>query len=259
MQRAFKLLHYLHLDVVFGALSYQWYFLHLSGGAWHYKVSIALGAAVWLIYFLDRLIDAKQYSSLDKRHLFLKNNQGMLSFWALILTLLGLHFGMQLPSSYWTYVWFILGGIGIYWALWYRGFFLQRPLSKAFVTALFYWLGTGLAAGIEGLHLQRTWGLGMILFGITVLHHLWLFDGMERGKAAGKNAACRKLESCFVLFSLIALVLVGKETYVLLPILCTFAFQVWINYRGYRLSIRPWAEWVYWSPLLLLAYEFFSK
>lgn len=97
-KRIFQLLQALSIDVVTGACAMSYLIAHMLEISLPGIIYLELGAAVWLIYTMDHLLDAKSISHTPStfRHLFHKNHSSKLTWvWLtvfLISTILGVVF-----------------------------------------------------------------------------------------------------------------------------------------------------------------------
>ena len=85
------LFSWLSLDVVFGALASMYFFQELVHVQLEWPIFVLLGLAVWTIYSLDYLLDARQSKgSSSPRRVFYRQNKLVLSLGVLVAVVIGL-------------------------------------------------------------------------------------------------------------------------------------------------------------------------
>lgn len=87
----FKYISWLSIDVVLGAMAGLLFFSKLFRVEAELSIYVLLGSAVWCIYTLDHILDAKSgVSPLLERYVFHRKNQTVLLSGVLVISILGL-------------------------------------------------------------------------------------------------------------------------------------------------------------------------
>ncbi|MHA8092529.1 hypothetical protein V7S78_08425 [Aquirufa regiilacus] len=241
--RFFKIIHFLSLDVVFGAISLHIMFFHAFVHAWpRWEYDALLGISVFLIYGIDRLIDNRTANVPDDLHLFHAQNQRLLIYSMSILGVINAILLCQVEIA-------VFGiGIGLlfvliaYWLAWVKGVFEKIWGTKEIFTSLIYCLGILLPTS---LYVTIPFVIGIALF-LLVLLNLWLFTLISQGGQ-------RKYVTCISYLSLISLLVVGASGFPVSLVgilLFIWGIQVGIYYFRAQMNMRPWAEWAFASPLI---------
>ena len=86
-----QLFSWLSIDVVFGAMASMYFFQELFHVQLEWPIFVLLGLAVWTIYILDHLLDARQSKgSSSSRRVFYRQNKLVLSVGILVAVVAGL-------------------------------------------------------------------------------------------------------------------------------------------------------------------------
>lgn len=97
--KALKYIQYLSLDVVLGALISSAFLADLFGVQMPVSVYVGLGIAIWLIYTLDHLLDARRISeeAVNPRHAFHQRHQKSITVAVIAVFVLGVFNLWYLP------------------------------------------------------------------------------------------------------------------------------------------------------------------
>ncbi|GMQ27949.1 hypothetical protein [Algoriphagus confluentis] len=143
LQTAYRVISRLSLDVVAGSIAGLLFFSRLFHAELDPLIALLLGMAVWCIYTLDHILDARKLKSpLSSRHVFYQRWGGVLWFFVIPTVLLGLFLSYRVLGLG-KELYFSLGlGIVILLTM----FFLRKAgqaagLIKELSTAVFYVLG----------------------------------------------------------------------------------------------------------------------
>jgi hypothetical protein len=259
--RPIKYLHYLSLDVVFGAILYQ-LFWSKCASQFFPPIShvIALFVAIWLIYLVDRRIDSNIEKPLDGRHQFQYKNKRWIDIFIVILGLVSIANLFFLPLGLIQIGVVLLIGIIFYWLIWWKGWFDIIFGSKEFITAFFYTLGIG-ASSLYQMGFHQSFVEIFFLMYLCVLQNLLLFSSLEKPDHVIRKYFLMVIELVFVLF-ILAIIYTHPSFEIiilLIPFLITFCLQFWIHYFAYSIQQRFIGELAFSSPIIYFIYEFFSK
>lgn len=96
-----KILHYLSLDVVLGAVASSWMFWKIpnGNGVVNLPSILILGICTWIIYILDRLLDNLKFEPEDARHQFHFQHQYYLQVGIIILFFIAAILAFLLPHN----------------------------------------------------------------------------------------------------------------------------------------------------------------
>ncbi len=258
--RRTRFVHFSSLDVVLGAILYQLFWSKITFG--HFpplNQVVALFSAIWLIYLLDRKIDSNIEKSTDSRHLFQLKHKNKINI--LILGLASISVGnlFFLPLGLLQIGVLILMGIGLYWLIWWMGWFRFFLSSKEFFTAFFYTLGVG-ASTLYQSGLNNYFITIFVLLFLCVFQNLLLFSSLENTNESKWKYILVMVEIVFLLNMFFFLYAHPQIEYgILIPFLFTFCLQVWIHYFAYSIHLRFLGELAFLSPIIYFIYEFFSK
>ena len=251
--RFFKLFHYLSLDVALGALAYQALFWWIRWQVFPPHVNqYLLFSSIWMVYLLDRLIDSTLWRIKDQRHQFIQSNSIFVGLLMLVLVVGNLLCLFLVDKTLLFEGFGLLLAMGLYWLGWVKNWY-KSFLSKETFTAVLY---------VTGIVLPISWPLEgpFFLFGtlffLIVFHHLKLFLHL-----AGKPSNLYlNLSEMLMGLMLCALVFYEQVPFiVLISFLITLGVQLFIRYFYPKIRSRPLAEAAYWSPLIFILYELFSK
>jgi hypothetical protein len=243
--RFFKIIHFLSLDVVLGAVSLHMMFYHAFLHVlprWEYDV--LLGISVYWVYGLDRQIDNLSSDTPDELHTFHGQNQRNLLSVLLLLACVNAYLLFRVDFEIVRLGMILLLILVGYWAAWAFGLFRRLWGSKEFFTALIYSAGVLLPTIIMGgFHVM--WGMSLFLLAWL---NLCLFTWIDSG---------------------------GNKIFIQLLIWVAFAWLLMINFAGFQrdvgsllfliwgihagiyyfrpqMHMRPWAEWAFASPLIYI-------
>jgi hypothetical protein len=177
-----QLFSWLSLDVVFGAMASMYFFQELFHVALEWPIFILLGLAVWTIYSLDHLLDARQSKgSSSPRRVFYKQNKLVLSLGILVAVVAGLA-----GAFYWlgwdkemqlTLVLALAMG-GCRWAIQKLGPVILKEVS----IALFYVVGSLWLPILRSEAQDLSWqalAFAIVFFGLALLN-LWMLSYLDR-------------------------------------------------------------------------------
>ena len=235
----------LSLDVVFGAVAGLLFFSRLLHTEMNPLVYQLLGTAVWCIYILDHVLDARQLTSpISSRYIFYQKYGGILMLFVVPIALCGLFLAYRvLGLGKELYLSLGLGLIILITMLLLRKAGKSAGLIKEFSTAVFYVLGV---AWLPLLRLEGIdWSWQNLLFipfyiGLAFLN-LLMFSYLDRreDEIHGFASAALKIEPLEFLgiirqlaFLLIFLSLAG---FVILPsfyrpFACVLLIMVLVHY-----------------------------
>ncbi|MEY2792073.1 MAG: hypothetical protein RJA76_65 [Bacteroidota bacterium] len=247
--KLYKYIHYLSLDVCFGALCYQSFFFRLRfNSPIPINYQILLFCCVWMIYLIDRLIDVQLASINDDRHRFILENKKRVVVICVVLFLIG---AICLSQSS---IIFISNGILVvalmvfYWLAWIKKWF-NKWISKDFSTAFIYVIGVVFPFFNSNKNLFFFF---VLLFFLLVLHHLKLFLHINGKKW---NTFLKILEALISLGSIFVSIFYPNLILYCFPLWITLGVQLIIHYFYPSERMRVFAEMAYWSPLIINIYE----
>jgi len=175
-------LSWLSLDVVFGAMASMYFFQELVHVQLEWHTFVLLGLAVWTIYSLDHLLDARQSKgSSSPRRVFYKQNKLVLSLGIIVAVVAGLA-----GAFYWlgwdkemqlTLVLALAMG-GCRWAIQKLGPVVLKEVS----IALFYVVGCLWLPILRAEAQDLSWqALAFaIVFFLLALLNLWMLSFLDR-------------------------------------------------------------------------------
>lgn len=251
--RFLKLLHQVSLDVAIGAMAYQamfWWF------RWHtfppLVIQILLFCSVWVVYLLDRLIDSALWTIRDERHQYIKNQVSYIKILLVLLVLTNVICLFFVEKALLLQGGLLVFLMGLYWLGWVRKWY-KKLLSKETFTAFLYVMGILLPFHAP---FNPVFILLALLFFCVVFHHLKLFLHLA-GKPSTKYLIA--LEAISLLILLYASVVLEVSYLVLISFAITLGVQMFIHYFYPSIRSRQLAEAAYWSPVICMLYELFSK
>lgn len=251
--RFLKLVHYLSIDVALGALAYQALFFWIRWQIFPpFVYQFLLFSSIWMVYLLDRLIDSTFWDIRDNRHDFIQRHAKYV--WIVMASLLvgNMLCLFLIEKTLIIEGFLLLFALGFYWLGWVKKWY-KSFLSKETFTAILYVFGVLLP-------ISRPFNFQFILTGLLfffiVFHHLKLFLQL-----AGKSSAMYLNISEGMIFMLILSLIffVPISFWVLISFLFTLGVQLFIRYFYPVIRSRPFAEAAYWSPILFILHELFSK
>ncbi len=243
--RFFKIIHFLSLDVVLGALSLHLMFFHALLHKWpRWEYAGLLAISVFMIYGMDRQIDNRLASASDDLHRFHAHYQkpilGLMFVLGVMNAILLARVELNLLVLGLSLLTILFG----YWFAWVKGLFEKYWGTKELFTSLIYSLGILLPSC---LFADFPFLLGISLF-LLVLLNLWIFTWISIG---GK----RYYVSLLIYVSLVLLLLLGISGFNLFVVgimLMIWGIHVGIYYFRAQMHMRLWAEWAFASPLIYI-------
>ena len=176
------LFSWLSLDVVFGAMASMYFFQELVHVQLEWPIFVLLGLAVWTIYSLDHLLDARQSKgSNSPRRVFYRQNKLVLSLGILVAVVAGLT-----GAFYWlgwgkelqlTLV-LVLAMGGCRWAIQKLGPLVLKEVS----IALFYVVGVLWLPILRSEAQDLSWqalAFATVFFLLALLN-LWMLSFLDR-------------------------------------------------------------------------------
>jgi len=176
------LFSWLSLDVVFGALASMYFFQELVHVQLEWPIFVLLGLAVWTIYSLDHLLDARQSKgSNSPRRVFYRQNKLVLSLGILVTVVAGLT-----GAFYWlgwntelqlTLV-LVLAMGGCRWVIQKLGPVVLKEVS----IALFYVVGSLWLPMLRSEAQDLSWqalAFATVFFGLALLN-LWMLSFLDQ-------------------------------------------------------------------------------
>lgn len=246
--RFFKVLHFLSVDVVIGAVSMHEMFYHFFIGHWSpWEYDALLGISVFLIYAVDRLIDNRTGRSLDALHAFHAQFSTPLSFSILVCAAINV---------------FLLSRVGIgiiaigvsmllvlvgYWYAWVQRIFEQFWGMKEVFTAGLYSAGIFLPTAVHIENYDLMIVIWFMVF-LLVLLNLWLFTWISEG---GKRVYLNVL-MLLILGLMVGLATIGINVLILFVLFVIWGIHVWIYYFRAQLQMRYLGELAFASPLIYI-------
>ncbi len=243
--RFFKIIHFLSLDVVLGALSLHLMFFHALLQEWpRWEYNALLAISVFLIYGMDRQIDNRFSIASDDLHRFHALYQKPILGLMFILGIMNAILLARVESNLLVLGLSLLSILFGYWYAWVKGLFEKYWGTKELFTSLIYSLGILLPSC---LFADFPFLLGLSLF-LLVLLNLWIFTLISTG---GK----RYYVSSLIYVSLALLLLLGIwgfNLFVVGIMLMIWGIHVGIYYFRAQMHMRLWAEWAFASPLIYI-------
>lgn len=243
--RIFKVIHFLSLDVVLGALSLHMMFFHAMQHEWpRWEYTVLLGISVFLIYGMDRQIDNRLAIASDDLHrfhaLYQKPILGLMFILGIMNAILLARVELNLLVLGMSLLTILFG----YWFAWVIGVFEKYWGTKELFTSLIYSLGILLPTS---LYVIIPVQLVLTLF-LLVLLNLCLFTWISTG---GKRYYITSLIYLSIA-SLMLLGIMGFSPLVVGIMLMIWGIHVGIYYFRAQMYMRLWAEWAFASPLIYI-------
>ena len=182
IQRVFQVISWLSLDVVIGAMASLYFFQELLHVSLDWPAFVLLGFAVWTIYNLDHLLDARKITSTSSpRRAFHRKYQVILGVGILIAVLLGLvgaFFWMGWGKEFQLTLILAFSMFGCRWAIQKFGPVLLKEVS----IALFYVVGTIWLPLLRAEAADLSWAVLIFaaLFFVLALLNLWMLSFLDR-------------------------------------------------------------------------------
>jgi len=162
----YRYIQWLSIDVALGACAGLYFFAHLLDVKLHWLFYLLMAMAVWSIYTLDHLLDAKQVkgTASTDRHRIHQQYDKTLSVILTVIIFIGLVLGFYLLQiSLITFSVLILAALILAHLILLKYYFKQLSILKEFNTALFYTIGIMMVPYLlqmeEGVH-RGFWYLG---------------------------------------------------------------------------------------------------
>jgi 4-hydroxybenzoate polyprenyltransferase len=183
-QRPIQSLQHLSLDVVFGACAGMYFFAHLLGLHLNWILYLLMGMAVWSIYTMDHLLDARQLQGVAStgRHRFHQNNFKTLLTALGVVVAIGLGVGLYVLQV--SLISISAAGLGVMIVgnmVLVKFFIRKLAVIKEVNIALFYTIGIMLIPYLlsreEAIH-KGFWLLGFAYF-LIALMNLWMLSLMD--------------------------------------------------------------------------------
>lgn len=216
LQAKFRLFSYLNIDVVLGALGTSYLFqIAFLGRSLSLYYWVALGAAVYAVYVIDRLGDVKSIGPgriSSNRHWFYFTHFNSVSYSLLVCIVLGGWAAFQLPIKLWVFGLLCGGCSAIYLLLvHYYSYKKQIWAGKEFFIALLWTLGTWYPISLypkEQLPVSF-YGEGLVLF-MLACSNLLIFSLIEaREDEIHKQPSFVNTFGIFITLLLIEFLVVG--------------------------------------------------
>lgn len=182
IQRFFLLISWLSLDVVIGAMASLYFFQELLHVSLDWSAFVLLGLAVWTIYNLDHLLDARRIAnSSSPRRAFHRRYQVVLWVGILIAVLSGLggaYFWIGWGKEFQLTLVLAFSMFGCRWAIQKFGPVLLKEVS----IALFYVVGTIWLPLLRAEAADLSWEVLIFaaLFFVLALLNLWMLSFLDR-------------------------------------------------------------------------------
>ncbi len=182
IHRVFQVISWLSLDVVIGAMASLYFFQELLHVSLDWPEFVLLGLAVWTIYNLDHLLDARKITNTTSpRRVFHRKYQAILGVGILIAVLLGLagaFFWMGWGKEFQLTLILAFSMFGCRWAIQKFGPVLLKEVS----IALFYVLGTIWLPLLRAEAADLSWAVLIFaaLYFVLALLNLWMLSFLDR-------------------------------------------------------------------------------
>jgi hypothetical protein len=250
--RYFKIVHFLSLDVVFGAVAmndvlYQYFLGSLP--PWQFDLILAI--SVYLIYGIDRQIDNYTSETRDELHAYHEKHQVVLRR---IIIVLGIYLGMLLMWVEFPMIKFGLGlGVAIllYWLGCVKHVFERFWGFKELLTAGIYSLGVALPTMVIAPYSLILVACVLEIF-LLALMNLSLYTLIEEGGSTRVWVTCCILTLLFM----IALGIIGVSLSLLSLFLFIWGIHVGIYYFRASKPERYLGDLAFLSPLIYLICQY---
>lgn len=180
----YRYIQWLSIDVALGACAGLYFFAHLLDNDLHWLFYVLMAMAVWSIYTLDHLLDAKQVkgTASTDRHRIHQSYAKSLSLILAMVVVIGLVLGFYLLKiSVVSLSVLILAVLILANLILLKYYFKRLSILKEFITALFYTMGIMMVPYLlqmeGGVH-RGFWHLGAGYFFIAWMN-LILFSLMD--------------------------------------------------------------------------------
>lgn len=182
IQHFFTLFSWLSLDVVIGAMASLYFFQELLHVSLDWPAYVLLGLAVWTIYTLDHLLDARKIANTSSpRRAFHRRYQVVLGVGILIAVgsgLAGAFYWMGWGKEFQLTLILAFSMFGCRWAIQKFGPVLLKEVS----IALFYVVGTIWLPLLRAEAADLNWAVLIfaLLFFVLALLNLWMLSFLDR-------------------------------------------------------------------------------
>jgi hypothetical protein len=245
-----RFIKYSSLEVVIGAVFYQYFLYHVFFHSFPSRCEgFLLALVVWFIYLMDRQVDNIFHPSLDQRHLFHQENKQILR---VLMGIIGICIANLLPFQQpdVLYVGFALSFAIIVYGFAYHKGWLQ--LEKEALTAILYGLGVGL---IVWMREPRAFLLVFTLIALAY-QNLCFFALLE--KQSLFYASRLKMTEWIVIGLLSGIYASNQDLFSVLPFLVTFGITFILSRLSISEDRRFWGDIAFWSPLIYFIHGIFS-
>jgi hypothetical protein len=250
--RYFKIVHFLSLDVVFGAVAmndvlYQYFLGSLP--PWQFDLILAI--SVYLIYGIDRQIDNYTSETRDELHAYHEKHQVVLRR---IIIVLGIYLGMLLMWVEFPIIKFGIGlwiAILLYWLGWVKHVFERFWGFKELLTAGIYSLGVALPTMVFAPYSNILVASVLEIF-LLALMNLSLYTLIEEGGSTRLWMTCCILTFLFMM----ALWIIGVSLNLLSLFLFIWGIHVGIYYFRASKPERYVGDLAFLSPLIYLLCQY---
>lgn len=245
-----RFIKYLSLEVVLGAVLYQ-YFIFDSYFNFFPSPSegLLLALVVWLIYLLDRQLDNIFQPIQDNRHQFHQENRT--TIW-LIIACIGIGIALLLPFQSKEV---LKAGLALFCIILAYSFVYHKGwlgFEKEILTAVLYGLGVGLVVWVRDPHSF----LFVITLAALAYQNLCYFALIEK-ESLFYASRLKKIE--WILMGLMSGIYASnKDLFSVLPFLVTFGWTFILSRSPLSEECRFWADLAFWSPLIYLIHGIFS-
>ncbi len=248
----FKVLHFLSLDVVLGAVVMHAMFYHFFIGLWPmWEYGTLLGISVFLIYGIDRQIDNHKTQSYDALHAFHAQYRTILSAVFFVLAAINIYLLTRVGVGVVSLgVCLLLVLVG-YWYAWVARLFDQFWGVKEVLTAGLYSAGIFLPTAV-GLENDRLLFVMWFTVFLLALSNLWLFTWISEG---GKRNYVHVL---MLLISglIIGLIAIGINILILSILIMIWGIHAWIYYFRAQMQMRYLGDLAFASPLIYILCQY---
>lgn len=269
MDRIIAFIQNLSLDIVAGAVISSLFIAELFQVSLDIHLLLGLSIAIWLIYTIDHLLDARKIKgeAVNPRHAFHQKNQILIGALALLFFVLGIYNAFYLPASTIKLglVLIFLSGAYLYYLNWSNTNQAKEPFA-----ALVY--SAGIFAGPISLVNTFNWVYLVLFvqFFLLAYSNLMLFPLFEKeqdGQEGMKSIAIRKGDLLTGRFIRIALLinfilivvtatfvnsLGSSQSIVLLMTLVLLALLLWPQYFVKYQLYRILGDGIFFLPGLFL-------
>ena len=245
-----RFIKYLSLEVVIGAVLYQYFFFD---SYFHFfptpSEGLLLALGVWLIYLLDRQLDNIFQPIQDNRHHFHQEHKSIL--WVIIGSI-GIGIAVLLPFQQMEV---LMAGFALSCMIFAYGFAYHKGwlrLEKEMLTAVLYGLGVGLVVWVREPRAFLFVGTLMAL----AYQNLCYFALLEDDSLF---YASRLKKTEWILLGLISVIYASnQDLFTVLPFLVTFGWTFILSRLPLSEERRFCGDLAFWSPLIYIIHGIFS-